>query len=98
MCSQSVRPVALRSELLRQVLHLICQDTFFGKEVPFVGVGFEGHRQERHVCLFGALAVLEPVAAFAGGDDIFPLVGAPARDWQDMITGELTATELSAAV
>ena len=47
---------------------------------------------------FGGLAVLEPVTAFAGGDHVFPLVGAPAGDRQNMIAGELATTELSAAV
>ncbi len=71
-------PVALRFELLRQVVHLIGQNPFLGEVVPLVGVGSKRYCQEGHVSLLRCLAVLEPVTALAGRHDVFPLIGAAA--------------------
>lgn len=82
-------PVAICSELRGQVFHLVGQYAIFGEEMPFIGVWFERDGQQRHVGLFGGHAVLEPIAAFARGDNIFPFIGPPSGGRHHMIASQL---------
>ena len=93
-----VCPVSIGSELGGEVLHLIGQYPVFSEVVPLVAVRFKGHGKQGHPCLFRCFAVFEPVAALTGRDHVFPFIGAATRCWNHMVSGQLAAAKLIAAV
>ena len=93
-----VCPVPIGAELGGEVFHLIGQYPVFSQEVPFVAIRFKRHGKQGHPSLFGCFAVFEPVAALAGCHHVFPFVGAATRCWNHMVSGQLAAAKLVAAV
>jgi len=86
-----VRPVSISLESLRQVFHLIGKNAVFGQKVPLEGVGSKRYREQRHTGFFWRFVIFLPIAPFAGGDNIFPLVGTPSASGQHVISSQLAS-------
>lgn len=93
-----VCPVSIGAELGGEVFHLIGQYPVFSEVVPLVAVRFKRHGKQGHPRLFRCFTVFEPVATLTGCDHVFPFVGAATRCWNYMVSGQLAAAKLIAAV
>ncbi len=94
----SKNAVASFRHLGDQELHLIGENAPI-TEQQILGPGRgEGHREQRHARLVGGAVVLAAIATAAGGHHIGPDIPAPARDGNDMVTGEFADGKMFATV
>lgn len=66
--------------------------------MPLVCIRAEGYGEQGHTRFLGCAAIFKPVAAFAGGDHVFPLVLATAGRGDNMVAGQLLTSKLIPAV
>ena len=77
---------------------MIGEDAAVGQEQVFRPVRFEGHRQKRHIRLFGTARALGVIAGLAGGHHVAPTVLAAFGKGADVIPGEHVFRQLLAAI
>lgn len=79
-------------------VHLVAQNSA-ALQVDVFGVGgYEGNGQQLHAGLFGGATGFVIVAAFAGGDDVVPVVSPFLADGGNVITREIAISETVATV
>ena len=66
--------------------------------MPLVCIRAEGYGEQGHARFLGCAAIFKPVAAFAGGDHVFPLVLATAGRGDNVVACQFLACELVAAL
>ncbi len=85
-------------QMATQELHLIGQYIAIRQDQVLNPAGPVGNGQQWHVGFLGGEIAFVEVAGHTGGDDIFPLIAAPARIGYDMVTGQRVAMPFLATV
>jgi hypothetical protein len=81
-----------------QEFHLIGQNPAVAQNEIFPQAGHVGRVKQRHMRLLGRAGGFAVVAAFAGGDDVHPIVLAFERVRNDVFAGEFVFMKMPTAV